>query len=438
MDYQTFLDKEYAQSLKDGYIDQELFDKLNVKRGLRNNNGTGVLVGLTKISEVHGYIVKDEKKIPDEGHLYYRDIDIYDLAKTDKDVFGYERTCFLILFGHLPDEDELEEFKKIISSHYLLPTDFLENIILRNVSPSVMNHLARAVLSLYSFDEDPDNTNPKEMLKKGIDIIAKLPAIIAYSVQAKTHYIDNDALHIHNPKPEYSIAQNILYLSRNDGKFTELEAETLDLALTIHADHGGGNNSTFTNVVVSSTDTDIYSTLSTGICSLKGPRHGGANQKVLDMMKYIISDITLDATDEQILDVVTKLLNKKYFDNSGLIYGIGHAIYTKTDPRCVLLKAKCKELSEQLGDKRFDFYNRFETIALAELKKKKGTECCANVDYYSGLTYSLLNSPRDLFIPIFACARTVGWVAHIIENKLYCNKIIRPATAYVGNKVKEK
>ncbi|MCR5706632.1 MAG: citrate synthase [Acholeplasmatales bacterium] len=437
MDYQDFLDNEYKRSLEDGYIDQELFDKLNVKRGLRNNNGTGVLVGLTKVSDVHGYTVKNEKKIPDDGHLYYRDVDIYDLAKIDKDAFGYERTCFLILFGHLPSEDELNDFKKIISDRYELPKDFLENIILRNVSSSVMNHLARAVLSLYSFDEDPDNTNPKEILRKGINIIAKLPAIVAYSVQSKSHYIDNDALHIHNPKPGYSIAQNLLYLSRNDGLFTELEAETLDLALTIHADHGGGNNSTFTNVVVSSTDTDIYSTIAAGICSLKGPRHGGANQKVLDMMYYIINDISLDATDEQMHDVVCKLLNKEYFDNSGLIYGIGHAVYTKSDPRCVLLKAKCKELSKQLGDETFSFYARFEAIAIAELEKRKGTNYCANVDYYSGLTYRLLNIPRDLFIPIFACARTVGWVAHIIENKLYCNKIIRPATAYVGKNVKE-
>ena len=432
MEYQEFLDKEYAESLKDGYIDQDLFDKLNVKRGLRNNNGTGVLVGLTKISDVHGYTVKDDKKIPDDGHLYYRDVDIYDLAKIDKDAFGYERTCFLILFGHLPSNDELKDFTKILSDKYDLPKDFLENIILRNVSSSVMNHLARAVLSLYSFDSDPDNTNPKEILKKGINIIAKLPAIVAYSLQAKSHYIDNDALHIHNPKPEYSLAQNILYLSRNDGLFTELEAETLDLALTIHADHGGGNNSTFTNVVVSSTDTDIYSTIAAGICSLKGPRHGGANQKVLDMMYYIINDISLDATDEQIQDVVNKLLNKEYFDKSGLIYGVGHAVYTKSDPRCVLLKTKCKELSEELGDDTFEFYNRFERIAIAELERRKGTAYCTNVDYYSGLTYRLLNIPRDLFIPIFAAARTVGWLAHDIESLLYCNKIIRPATKYVG------
>lgn len=429
-----FLEKEYNQSLIDGYIDNKLYDELNVKRGLRNNNGTGVLVGLTKISDVYGYEVKDGVKIPAEGHLYYRDIDIYDLAKVDKDCFGYERTCFLILFGHIPSKEELDEFKKLISNNYALPDGFLENIILKNVSNSIMNHLARSVLSLYSFDKDPDNTDPLELLKKGINLIAKMPSIISYSLQAKTHYIDNDSLHIHNPKPEYSIAENVLYLSRNDGKFSELEAETLDLALTIHADHGGGNNSTFTNVVVSSTDTDLYSAISAGICSLKGPRHGGANQAVIDMMNFIINDISLDATDDEIYSVVCKLLDKEYYDKKGLIYGIGHAIYTMSDPRCVLLKKKCSELSSKLSDKKFSFYEKFERIAISELEKRKGTAYCANVDYYSGLTYSLLNIPRDLFIPIFATARTVGWVAHIIETKLYCNKIIRPATKYVGLK----
>ncbi|MCR4942085.1 MAG: citrate synthase [Campylobacter sp.] len=428
-----FLNDLYEKSLKDGYIDQTLYDKYDVKRGLRNNNGTGVLVGLTKISDVCGYKVENGVKVPRDGHLYYRDVDIYDLAIAAKGVQGYEMTCFLILFGHLPDRVELAKFREFLSKSYELPGDFFENIILKNVSSSVMNHLARSVLSLYSFDRDPDNTDPKQLLLKGLNIIAKLPAIISYSVQAKSHYIDKDSLHIHPPRPEYSIAQNILFMSRNDGKFTELEACTFDLALTIHADHGGGNNSTFTSVVVSSTDTDIYSAISAGICSLKGPRHGGANQKVLDMMNTVLDDIGVNASDDEISAVLDKILAKKYFDNSGLVYGIGHAVYTKSDPRCVLLKQKSRELSDSLGDARFDFYDRFEKMAIEKLSNLKGKPYCANVDYYSGLTYQLLNIPRDLFIPIFACARTVGWVAHIIENRLYCNKIIRPATAYVGD-----
>ncbi len=427
-----FIKKQYERSLIDGNIDNELYDTLNVKRGLRNNNGTGVLVGLTKISDVHGYQMDGDKKVPSEGHLYYRDMDIFEVAKKSEGLYGYEKTCFLILFGHYPSETELEEFKKIISSNYELPLYFLEDIIMKNVSKSLMNHIARSILALYSFDENPDSTDPLELLKKGINLISKMPAIISYSLQAKTHYLDNDVLHIHRPKAEYSLAENILYLSRNDGKFTKIEAETLDLALIIHADHGGGNNSTFASVVVSSTDTDIYSSLAAGLGSLKGPRHGGANQAVLEMMQRVIDDIGLDATDEQIKEIIKKILDKKYYDNSGLIYGMGHAIYTKSDPRCILLKEKCRELAKGKEEGVFAFYDRFEKLAIETLEAKRGTSCCANFDYYSGLTYKILNIPRELFIPIFATARLVGWVAHIVENKLYCNKIIRPATKYVG------
>lgn len=433
-----FIEKSYNESIELLKIDNDLYDKYNVKKGLRNANGTGVLVGLTKISDVHGYKIVDGNKYDDDGHLYYRDIDLYDLAKIDKDCYGYERTCYLILFGHLPNDEEFEEFKKIIKDGYFLPNGFLENTILRTPSHSLMNQIARSILALYSYDENPDDTDALSILRKGISLIAKMPAIISYSLQAKTHYIDNDSLHIHHPKKELSIAENILYLSRNDGKYTPLEAEVLDLCLIIHADHGGGNNSTFVNVVVSSTGTDIYSAMAASLCSLKGPRHGGANKSVEDMFTYIINDIGLDATDEQIQDVITKMLDKKYFDNSGLIYGIGHAVYTKSDPRCLLLKEKCKELCEisEIGKKNFKFYSKFEELAIKEMNKRKNANYCANMDFYSGLTYQMLNIPRDLYTPIFAAARLVGWVAHNIENRLYCNKIVRPATKYVG-KIKE-
>lgn len=433
-----FIEKSYNESIELLKIDNDLYDKYNVKKGLRNANGTGVLVGLTKISDVHGYKIVDGNKYDDEGHLYYRDIDLYDLAKIDKDCYGYERTCYLILFGHLPNDEEFEEFKKIIKDGYFLPNGFLENTILRTPSHSLMNQIARSILALYSYDENPDDTDALSILRKGISLIAKMPAIISYSLQAKTHYIDNDSLHIHHPKKELSIAENILYLSRNDGKYTPLEAEVLDLCLIIHADHGGGNNSTFVNVVVSSTGTDIYSAMAASLCSLKGPRHGGANKSVEDMFSYIINDIGLDATDEQIQEVITKMLDKKYFDNSGLIYGIGHAVYTKSDPRCLLLKEKCKELCEtsEIGKKNFKFYSKFEELAIKEMSKRKNANYCANMDFYSGLTYQMLNIPRDLYTPIFAAARLVGWVAHNIENRLYCNKIVRPATKYVG-KIKE-
>ena len=428
-----FIEDKFKKSLSDNSIDTKLYDVYNVKRGLRNADGTGVLVALTKISDVHGYILGDRKKIADDGHLYYRGIDIYDLMI--KDTFGYEKVCYLILFGHLPSDKDLFKFHEILSEEYNLPNEFLENHILKNPSKNLMNLIQRAVLALYSFDDDPDNTDPMEVLKKGIALLAKMPAIICYSLQAKKHYIDNESLTIHHPNKDYSIAENILYLSRNNGEFTKLEAETLDLSLIIHADHGGGNNSTFVNVVIGSTATDIYSAISGSLGSLKGPRHGGANSQVEDMMETIINDISFDATDEEITKIINKILDKKYFDNSGLIYGIGHAIYSLSDPRAILLKEKCRELSKMKNqEKAFSFYERLEQIAINELKKRKGEgfNCCANVDFYSGLTYKLLNIPRDLFTPIFATARVVGWLAHNIEHKLSCNKIIRPATKYVG------
>ena len=427
-----FLKRKYEDLLKDGYIEPELYDKYKVKRGLRNDNGTGVLVGLTKVAEVSGYYVENDIKVPKEGNLYYRGIDIRKIAKLAKGDFGYENTCFLLLFGHYPDELEAYEFKKLLSDHYNLPTGFLENIILPNPSRSLLNHINRCILSLYSFDDDPDNLDPYELIKKSISIIAKMPSIISYSLQAKTHYLDNDSLHIHFPKKEYSFAENLLYMSRNDGKFTELEAKTLDMCLMVHADHGGGNNSAFVGTVVSSTLTDLYSMISASLASLKGPRHGGANMAVLDMMNEIHKEISYDATDEEIEKIINRILNKDFFDKTGLIYGLGHAIYSISDPRAELLRKTAYELSKEKDLKKYEFYERFEKLAIKALEAKRGTRVCANVDFYSGLIYEMLNIPRDLFIPMFAAARVVGWVAHDIENLLYCNKIIRPATKYVG------
>ena len=429
-----FLQEKYNDLLNEEAIDCNLYDKYDVKRGLRNNNGTGVLVGLTRVAEVSGYVVEDNVKKPKEGNLYYRGIDVSEVARLAGNDFGYENTCFLLLFGHYPTKSESKVFKGILSDQYDLPEGFLENIILKNPSKSLMNHISRCILSLYSFDEDPDNISGFELIKKGISLIAKMPAIVSYSLQTKTHYLDHDSLHIHYPKKEYSFAENLLYLSRNDGKFTDLEAKTLDMCLIVHADHGGGNNSAFVGTVVSSTLTDIYSMLSASMASLKGPRHGGANMAVLDMMKNVISDIGLDATDEQIVSVINKILDKKYNDNSGLIYGIGHAIYTLSDPRAVLLREKAEKLSKEKDPKKFEFYHRFETLAVKTLEERKGMKCCCNVDFYSGLIYEMLDIPRDLLIPIFAAARLVGWISHDIENLLYSNKIVRPATKYVGKK----
>ena len=431
-----FVEDKYNELLDLGNIENDLYDKFNVKKGLRNANGTGVLVELTKVANVHGYeIDANGNKIDSEGLLSFRGVDIYDLARIDKSVYGYEKTCYLLLFGRLPNDEEFEQFKQIISDCYELPQEFINNIITRGVSENLMNHIMRSILALYTFDNDPDNTDPLQTLEKGISIIAKLPSIVSYSLQAKRHYLDYKTLHIRRPRKDFSIAENLLYMSRNHGAFNQMEAETLDLALMIHAEHGGGNNSAFANVVVASTGTDIYSAMTASLGSLKGPRHGGANGAVEDMMAEVINAVGVNATDDDLRMIANKLLDKKFYDNTGLIYGIGHAVYTLSDPRTILLKAKAKELAI-MKDKLdlFDLYDRFERIAIEELKKRKGPNfhTCANVDFYSGLTYKLLNIPRDLYTPIFACARMVGWLAHNVEDKLYCNKIIRPAAKYVG------
>lgn len=425
----------YNNGLKVSTISNELYDKYNVKKGLRNSNGTGVLVLLTKISDVYGYKIEGENKIDDDGHLFYRGYDIYDLVKNSGQRFGFEKICYLILFSKLPSSEELKLFHNYLSDRYMLPYGFVEDVLFKNNTNSIMNQIQKAILNLYGYDDNPDAADAYSTLLKGIDIIAKMPSIISYSYRAKKHYIDNLSLHIRNPKKEFSIAENILRMSRKHGNFTNLEVETLDLALILHADHGGGNNSTFANLVVSSTSTDIYSSICASLGSLKGPRHGGANRAVRDMMHQVIKEIGLQASDEKIKEIVCRLLDKKFFDKKGLIYGIGHPVYTKSDPRAILLKNKCRELAEMNNEgAKFDFYSRFENLAVLELKKRKGQSfnCCANIDFYSGLTYEILNINEDLFTPIFACSRMVGWLAHNIENKLYCDKIIRPAGKYVG------
>lgn len=427
-----FIEKKYQELLTKGRIDAELYDTYQVKRGLRNANGTGVLVGLTKVAEVDGYKLVQQEKKEKDGILLYRGYDLKKIIEQNE-TFSFEKTMYLLLFSDLPTEEDLKSFKAILSDAYPLPMNFVENIILKNPSSSIMNHLMRCVLSLYSYDENPDSVEPLELLKKGIAVIAKMPALVSYSLQAKTHYLDKDTLSIHYPKKEYSFAENLLYLSRNDGGFTALEAELLDMCLTVHADHGGGNNSAFVGTVVASTHTDLYSMLTASLASLKGPKHGGANQKALDMMNTILEDVKEDASDAILIDRIERILAKDYFDKSGLVYGIGHAIYTKSDPRCEILKKKASVLARSKGNTKFAFFERFEVLAVQILSQKKGMQVCANVDFYSGLIYEMLGIPRDLFLPIFACARTAGWIAHNMEGILYCDKICRPATKYVGD-----
>jgi citrate synthase len=425
----------FLESCQKTKIENDLYKTYSVKKGLRNEDGTGVLVGLTTISDVVGYEKIDNKKIETKGSLFYRGINVKDIIEGNKDKKRYlfEEVCFLILFGYLPNEEEFKTFRNILSQNYELPNHYLEHNILGFPAQNLMNKLQREVLMLYEYDDNPDSVDPEDILEKGINLIAKIPSIVCYTYHTKNHYFNNGSLIIHQINKDYSIAELILSLLRNDGNFTKKEAEVLDISLMLHADHGGGNNSTFTNVVIASTGTDIYSSIAGSIGSLKGPKHGGANLAVKKQMTLVINDIGLDATDDEIRTVIKRILNKDYNDNTGLIYGIGHAVYTLSDPRSEVLSEKCKELADEKGRlKEYNFYSRFANIAIEEIKIKKGINVCSNVDFYSGLVYDMLNIPEDLYTLLFVVGRTVGWVAHNIENKLYDGRIIRPATKYVG------
>ncbi len=430
----SFIAQSYGRSRNYTDIQAKLYKEYNVKKGLRNENGTGVRIGLTRIADVVGYEEIDGKKVGAPGKLYYRGYEIADLVKGMKGKrYGYEETCFLLLFGYLPTKEELRKFSEILSEMYNLPHEFLEMHILRQPSKNLMNALQQTVLSLYDYDSSPDEVDPYLVLLKGMNIMAKLPAILCYSYQSKMHFHYKDSLFIHYPRKDFSIAENILYMLREDRKFTAREADMLDILLTLHADHGGGNNSTFTSVVISSTNTDLYSAIVGSLGSLKGPRHGGANLRSVEMMETITKDIGYDADDNKIHEVVTRILDKDYYDNSGLVYGMGHAVYTITDPRAEILRECARELAIEKGkEKEFEFMVRFEKLAKQTIFEKKGKEIATNVDYYSGFVYSLLGIPRDLVIPLFAVSRTVGWLAHNIENKLYDGRIMRPAAKYVG------
>ena len=431
----TFLAQFYGKSQIYTDIPNHLYKDFNVKKGLRNEDGTGVLVGLTRVADVVGYKYDDEgHKIDPEGTLYFRGIDINEIVKNRNGLrYIYEEACFLLLFGYLPKQNELDNFCKLLQENYELPDDFLEMNLLRMPGKNLMNKLQHAILTLYNYDKDPDNTDVYQTLLKGVQIMAKLPSIACYAYQSKMHYYEHKSLVIHYPRKDYSTAENILYMLRPDSKFSEKEANLLDIMLLIHADHGGGNNSTFTNVVISSTDTDIYSAVSGSIGSLKGPRHGGANIKVALMMDAVISEIGYTRDDNQIKDIVLKLLNKQFYNKSGLVYGFGHAVYTLSDPRAEILRHYCGVVAREKGrEEEFEFYLRFERIVKETLMEIKGLTACANVDFYSGFAYDMLGIPRDMFTPLFVISRMVGWLAHNIENKLYDGRIMRPATKYVG------
>lgn len=434
-----FIDYVFKRSETLNKIDNSLYKKYDVKNGLRNEDGTGVLVGLTRISDVVGYKKENGKKVDTAGKLYYRGVKVSDFISghDPKNRFLFEEACFLILFGYLPNKDELEAFKKELANRYELPINYLQARLLSFPMQNMMNKLQQEVLMLYTYDDYPDDISPEGTLNKGLDLIAKIPEIVCYAYRSKVHYYDNESLFIHPIRADYSIAENILQMLRIDQEFTKTEANILDMCLVLHADHGGGNNSTFTNVVMSSTGTDIYSCFAGAIGSLKGPKHGGANLAVAKQMKLAIDELGLKASDEDMLHLIRRILDKDFNDYTGLVYGIGHAVYTLSDPRCQILSQKCKELAiEKNRLAEYEFYNKFEKLAIQEIKDRKGLNVCANVDFYSGLVYDMLGIPKDLYTLLFVIGRSVGWVAHNIENKLYSGKIIRPAGKYVGDKKK--
>ncbi len=417
---------------KNSVISPSSFEKYNVKRGLRNTDGTGVMAGLTRICNVHGYLINEGERVPDEGKLTYRGVDVRDIiaGAQAENRFAYEEVVWLLLFGSLPSASQLERFASLLNSFRELPDYFAEDMIIKAPSPNVMNKLARSVLALYSYDENPEDISLENIMLQCISMIAKLPTIMTYAYQVKRRHYDKKSMYFHQLDPSHSTAQSILRALRADRQFTDEEAKLLDLCLVVHAEHGGGNNSTFAARVLSSTGTDTYSAIAAAIGSLKGPRHGGANHKVMQMMDEIKEQVR-DWKDEDALSAyLEKIVRKEAGDGSGLIYGMGHAIYTLSDPRAVILKKSARKLADQCGMAgELDLFERVEKLSPAVFSKVKGDVkvISANVDFYSGLIYKMLGIPSDLYTPLFAVSRMAGWCAHRIEEALTGGRIIRPA-----------
>lgn len=433
------VDKLFEIANESNYIDPEHYNKYNVKRGLRNSNGTGVLVGLTNIGDVHGYIFDENEKVDVEGRLCYRGVNVTDMVRNciEEDRFGFEETIFLITFGKLPTKSQLKSFTELLNESMNLPKDFTEDIILKNPSPDIMNKLAKCVLALYSDDPNPDELSLPNLIRQSVLLIARFPVMIAHAYCAKMHYYDRKSLYLHAPQKNLSVAENFLYMIRPDNKYTDLEAKVLDLALTLHAEHGAGNNSTFVTKVVSSTGTDTYSAIAASVGSLKGPKHGGANNRVIGMMNEIKANVKNWEDEEEVKAYITKILKKEAYDKSGLVYGMGHAVYTLSDPRAVLLKEYAEKLAIAKNcEKEFELYKAVERLTPDLFHEIKGNNqaLAANVDFYSGFVYNMLGIPSELYTPLFAMARVVGWCAHRIEEVMTNNKIIRPAYKSVVKK----
>lgn len=421
-----------AQLQDKNYIDRNDYSRFGVKRGLRNADGTGVMAGLTKICSVEGYVIDDGEKIPKKGNLFYRGVNVNDLVDACRmeNRFGYEETAFLLLFGQLPTTHQLEVFRAELAERRELPDNFTEDMIMKAPSPDIMNKLARGVLSLYSYDDAPDDLSVENVLEQTLRLIARLPSIMAYAYQVKRRNYYHKSMYIHPPKARHATAEVILNSIRSDKEFTDAEAKLLDTCLMLHAEHGGGNNSTFAVRVLSSSGTDTYAAISAGIGALKGSKHGGANHKVAQMLEYIKSDVT-DMTDEgQVADSLSKILRREGNDGSGLVYGMGHAVYTISDPRAVILKREAQRFAAGTEfEEEFQLINLVETLTPTLFREITGKEktMCANVDLYSGLIYKMLRIPPDLFTPLFAVARIAGWSAHRMEELYTGGRIIRPA-----------
>ena len=429
-----WLKKQAEKIRKANYIDPALYTKYGVKRGLRNDNGSGVLVGLTTIGNVHGYVMDEGERKAVPGELYYRGIDVKELVKADKREhrFGYEEAAYLLLFGELPTARELMDWKSRIGACRRLSDGFKENAIMKHPPKDIMNALARAVLFAYAFDPDgtPDDLSIDKCLEQSVDLIGSMPTMAAYAYQAKVHYHDGGSLMIRNPDPEKSTAENILMLTREDGRYSKLEAETLDLALILHAEHGGGNNSSFTTHVVTSSHSDIYSSVAASILSLKGARHGGANLRVMRQMEEIMREVSGWNRDENVVRYLEKIADKKAGDGTGLIYGLGHAVYTISDPRAQMLKEKAHALAkDKHREEEMRLFESIERLGPAIVKSRhpRAEDVCANVDLYSGFVYEMLDIPKDLYTPLFAVARSVSWCAHRMEELVNGGPIIRPA-----------
>lgn len=429
--YDMNLTALYRQMREEYVIDESNYRSDSIKRGLRNADGTGVIVGVTKIGSVQGYVIQDGERVPIPGRLYYRGMAIDDIvaAHVADNTFGYEEVTYLLLMGCLPNAEELALFKNVLAKARPLPSGFFEDMILKAPSPDVMNKLSRSVLALYSYDDNPDDTSLENLLRQCVELIARFPSIVAHAYAVKRHYYDGKSLYIHNPKEQLSLSENFLRLVRSDKSYSDEEAKLLDLMLILHAEHGGGNNSAFVCRTLSSSGTDTYSAIAGAVGSLKGPLHGGANKKVTEMFRAVADGVKDYQDDEEIRAFLQKLLRGEAGDHSGKLYGLGHAVYTMSDPRALILRRYAAKMAAERGRaEEFHLLESIERLGIPLIMESKGLSVpmCANVDLYSGLVYSMLGIPEELFTPLFAIARIAGWCAHRIEEITTCNRLIRP------------